>query len=89
MNTPRFTRPPRALTSRGVKFENIALVPASLLPFKPKYQAIARTLPQGTVLLVLPRRQPHHRRLLVQLAARFASRGHQIATRTAAEVKRF
>ncbi len=82
------TAPPPALRRPGVTRETIALVPASLLSFKPKYQAIANTLPPGTVLLVLPRRRPNQRRLLVQLAARFAARGHQIATRTAEEVRR-
>jgi hypothetical protein len=88
MTSPRFTSPPRALSRPGVKFDNIALVPASLLPFKPRYQALARTLPRGTVLLVLPRQRPAYRKLLVNLAARFAARGHQIATRTAEEVAR-
>ena len=83
-----FRRPPASLRRPGVTFDNIALVPASLLPFKAKYQAIANHLPRGTVLLVLPRRRSAQRKLLVQLAGLFARRGHQIATRTMEEVAR-
>ena len=61
---------------------------ASLLPFKAQYAQLAASLPRGTVLLVVPRRRSTQRRLLVQLAHRFAARGHQIATRTIEEVRR-
>jgi hypothetical protein len=82
------TRPPQALRRRGVRLENIALVPASLLPYRRQYQALANTLPHGTVLLVFSRRQAKQRQLLVRLASGFAAHGHQIATRTAEEVRR-
>jgi hypothetical protein len=77
-----------SLQRPGITFDNIALVPASLLPFKDQYEAIASHLPKGTVLLVLPRRRSVQRRLLVHLAKSLAARGHQIATRTAEEVRR-
>ena len=87
MNRP-FGRPPATLRRPDLTLDTIALVPASLLPFKATYQTIANHLPPGTVLLVLPRRQSAQRRLMVQLAGRFAARGHQIATRTSEEVRR-
>jgi hypothetical protein len=37
-----------------VKLDNLTLVPASLLPRKADYEAIANDLPRGEVLLVLP-----------------------------------
>ena len=83
-----FGRPPVSLRRPGLNLDNIALVPASLLPFKSQYQALANQLPRGTVLLVLPRRRSTQRRLLVQLAGRFVARGRQVATRTAEEVCR-
>ena len=83
-----FHRPPASLRRPGLTFDTITLVPASLLPFKARYQSIANRLPRGTVLLVLPRGRPAQRRLLVHLAGRFAAHGHQIATRTAEEVRR-
>ncbi len=42
-------KPPRAI--RKVKLDNIALVPASLLYRKGKYQTIANNLPRQGVLL--------------------------------------
>lgn len=82
----QFQRTPAALRRQGVALDNIALVPASLLPFKERWHAVAKTLPRGTVLLVLPRRKSTQRRLLTDLARRFAARGHPIATRTVEEV---
>jgi hypothetical protein len=81
-------RPPAALQRRGVTLDNIALVPASLLPFKARYQDLANRLPRGSVLLVLPRRRLAQRKLIAELAGRFAARGHQVATRTTEEVVR-
>jgi hypothetical protein len=76
-----------ALRRPGGTVDNITLVPASLLPFKARYEKLARTLPAGTMLLVPPRRQPQQRRLLVRLSRQFTTR-HQIATRTVEEVAR-
>lgn len=67
---------------------HIVLVPASLLPFKPHYERLSQTLPQGTALLVLPRAHPKQRQLLVRLSAQLAQGGHPIATRTVEEVVR-
>lgn len=49
---PILTPPPPNLCRATL--DNIALVPASLLPFKTMYQAIANELPAGEVLIVLP-----------------------------------
>ena len=47
-----FTPPPRAL--KRAKLDNLALVPASSLPYRDEYQAIANSQPPGTTLVVLP-----------------------------------
>ena len=52
----RFTRPLRALSRCGVKWDNVALVPASLLPFKADWQRVANDMPHGDILIVLPYR---------------------------------
>jgi hypothetical protein len=44
-----FTQPPQAL--RKAKLDNIAIVPASLLPFKETWQKIANKMPKGSILL--------------------------------------
>ena len=53
MNTSlpyQVTEPPARL--KKARLDNIALVPASLLPLKGTYQPIANTLPTGSVLCV-------------------------------------
>ena len=54
MRPDRFTRPPRALRRRQVKLDNVALVPASLLPDKAHWQQLANELPDGSVLVCVP-----------------------------------
>src|SRR5438270_5573105 len=44
------SEPPTSL--KKARLDNIALVPASLLPLKGTYQPIANTLPTGSVLCV-------------------------------------
>jgi hypothetical protein len=53
MRTYGFTRPPSVL--HRARLGNLALVPASLLPFKARWQAMANQLPEGSMLVILPR----------------------------------
>ena len=46
----RITEPPARL--KKARLDNIALVPASLLPLKDTYQTLANTYPTGSVLVV-------------------------------------
>src|SRR5579859_2125208 len=53
MNTSphyHFTQPPARL--KKARFDNIALVPASLLPLKGTYQSVANSYPTGSVFCV-------------------------------------
>ncbi len=53
MNTTlpyHFTEPPARL--KKARLDNIALVPASLLPLKGTYQSVANSYPTGSVLYV-------------------------------------
>lgn len=77
MRTSRFTGPPRGLTRRGVKLDNIALVPASLLPFKPEWQAIANELPDGETLIVLPA-QAKQQRIARAVASQLREKGKHV-----------
>ena len=79
-------QPPLALRRRGVQLDNIALVPASLLPCKATYQAIANALPRGDVLIVLPTADTPEKRVLEAAAARFAAKGHPVTTISATTV---
>ena len=51
MQQYRIKRAPRALRRPDVRLDNVALVPASLLPYKKEWQAVANGLPPGSVLL--------------------------------------
>lgn len=48
----RLSAPPPTL--RKARLDNLALLPASLLPYKKEYQAIANQQPPGTTIVVLP-----------------------------------
>ncbi len=69
-----FSRPPRAL--RKAKLDNIALVPASLLFKKGKYQTIANNLPGHGVLICQTEKQERITTILERVAMFFRQRGH-------------
>ena len=70
--------PPRAL--RNARLDNIALVPASLLPKKGKYQTIANNLPGRGVLLCQIDNKERITNILENVAAFFRQRGHFVKT---------
>lgn len=48
------SKSPHALRRSAVYLDNIALVPASLLPLRAKWKEIADSLPHGETLIILP-----------------------------------
>jgi predicted DNA-binding WGR domain protein len=86
MSRVRWTGAPDGLRSTEVRLENVALVPASLMPHKRRYQALANDLPAGSILVVLPEEDTPERRLLEQTADRFRAKGHPVAVLTADQV---
>ena len=76
MRSSTFRRPPHAL--RRAKLDNLALVPASLLPYKAEYQAIANEQPPGTTLVVLPPGDSGQRRTLEQVASGLKAKGQRV-----------
>jgi hypothetical protein len=62
----------------------MALVPASLLPFKKEWQAVANGLPTGDVLVVLPPSLSWPRRVLERVAAQLRGKGRGVTTLPAA-----
>ena len=82
----RWCRPPRALRRPDVHLDNVAIVPAHLLPCKAPYQSIAHALPRGAVLIVLPTADTPEKRLLQTAAQRFKAKGRQVTTITEATV---
>jgi len=70
--------PPRAI--RKAKLDNIALVPASLLPLKGKYQTIANNLPGRGVLICRNEKKERISHILERVAIFFRQRGHFVKT---------
>jgi len=66
--------PPKAV--RRARLDNIALVPASLLFQKEKYQTIANNLPAGGVLICQSNKTQKISRILERVAKLFQEKGH-------------
>ena len=75
----RLTRPPNALRRRRVQLDNVALVPASLLPYKSLWQGLANTLPTGSVLIVSPRAKPGTA-TIARVGEQLKAHGHRVVT---------
>jgi hypothetical protein len=70
----RIGRPPRAI--RKARLDNIALVSASLLFQKGKYQTIANNLPAGGVLICQANKTQKISRILERVAQLLQENGH-------------
>src|SRR2546423_14080896 len=70
------TEPPARL--KKARLDNIALVPASLLPLKRTYQPIANTLPTGSVLCV-PGTQ-RQQKIMTMVTKFFREHGRSVIT---------
>jgi hypothetical protein len=73
-----FTPPPRAI--RRAKLDNLAIIPASLLPYKAQWQQLANELPSGSTLIVFPAADRPRRATLEIVAARLRAKGRIVAT---------
>ena len=74
----RIVRPPKAL--RKARLDIIALVPASLLYQKGKYQTIANNLPGEGVLICEADKKERITHILERVADFFRQRGHFVKT---------
>jgi hypothetical protein len=73
-----FGAPPPAL--RTAHLDNLAIVPASLLPEKAEWQALANTLPAGSTLIVLPDKPGAARAALERVSRSLAAHGSRVTT---------
>ena len=80
MRPYHFTRAPRRLRRSGVRLDNVALVPASLLPHKPVWQQLTSELPTGSVLIVTPLAARPKRATLDKVTEHLESCGHRVRT---------
>lgn len=77
MRNYRLSRPPHLLQRSTVHLDNVALVPASMLPLKGKWRAIANSLSYGETLIVLPY-QAKQRHVARSVASRLRERGKHV-----------
>ncbi|MDP9471406.1 MAG: hypothetical protein M3Q71_12180 [Chloroflexota bacterium] len=75
----RSLQDPRVIQRCNVRLDNIALVPASLLPFKDQWDQLVNNLP-GSALLVVPDGDPSVRRTMSRIAAQLQIRGRHVIT---------
>ena len=76
MSFHRVSRAPGAI--RKARLDNLALVPASLLPYKREWQQIANELPQGSTLIILPPTDTKQRKVFEDVAEGLKANGHQV-----------
>jgi hypothetical protein len=68
--------PPRAL--QHARLDNIALVPASLLPYKGRYQSLANTYPTGSVLCIQGTQR--QQKIMEKVTSLFRDHGRSVIT---------
>lgn len=81
MNQYRFIQPSKAL--KQARMDNIAIVPASLLPLKTIWQKVANTLPQGSILLCHGANKKQEN-ILNSISLLFQQKGHMVKMMTTA-----
>jgi hypothetical protein len=72
----RLTNPPQALLN--ARLDNIAIVPASMLPLTQTLKEKVNTLPQGSVVLCYAAENPRQRKLLERVGETFREYGHKV-----------
>jgi hypothetical protein len=72
----KFTRPPRALLR--ARLDNIAIVPASMLPLKALWQKVANQLPRGGVLLCHSPKNARQTKLLERVEKVLKQQGYAV-----------
>ncbi len=88
MNHHHLTAAPRRLTRPSVTLDNLALVPASLLPYKRQWQRLANALPAGAILICLPPAAGRHRRVRAGVAGALRAKGVLVTALPSAAIDR-
>ena len=80
----RLTNPPKALLK--ARLDNIAIVPASMLPLMQVLQEQVNTLPQGAVFLCYAEENTRQRKILERVEETFREQGHAVKGMSVGEV---
>jgi hypothetical protein len=80
----RLTNPPKALLK--ARLDNIAIVPASMLPLTPLLKEKVNTLPKGGVFLCYAQENSRQRKILERVEETFKQQGHAVRSVSMREV---
>lgn len=75
-NNYRFRKPPVSIFKAAL--DNIAIVPASLLPFKDSWQKVANNLPKGSILICHSSGNIKQKTILQNVGSLFQQKGHNV-----------
>jgi len=80
----RLTNPPKAVLN--ARLDNIAIVPASMLPLTNTLKEKVKTLPKGAVVLCYAAENTRQRKLLERVGETFREHGHTVRSMSMREV---
>jgi hypothetical protein len=80
----RLTNPPKALLK--ARLDNIAIVPASMLPLTETLKEKVNTLPQGGVVLCYAAENTRQKKILERVGETFRQHGHAVKSMSVGEV---
>jgi hypothetical protein len=82
----RLTNPPKALLK--ARMDNIAIIPASMLPLTKIVKEKVNTLPEGGVFLCYAQENSRQRKILERVGETFREHGHVVRSLSMGEVFR-
>jgi hypothetical protein len=80
----RLTNPPKELLK--ARMDNIAIVPASMLPLTKTLKDKVNTLPKGGVFLCYAKENSRQRKILERVGETFREHGHAVRSMSVGEV---
>jgi hypothetical protein len=80
----RLTNPPKALLK--ARLDNIAIVPASMLPLTQTLQERVNTLPKGGVFLCYAKENSRQQKILERVEETFKEHGYAVKSMSVGEV---
>jgi hypothetical protein len=80
----RLTNPPKVLLK--ARMDNIAIVPASMLPLTQTLKEKVNTLPKGGVFLCYARENSRQRKIIERVEETFREHGHAVKSMSVGEV---
>jgi len=80
----RITNPPKALLK--ARLDNIAIVPASMLPLPQTLKEQVNTLPKGGVFLCYAKENTRQQKILERVEETFREQGHAVKSMSVGEV---